>query len=404
MWIIDRITKVFKKDKVVESPKRLYNFFGSAITGARNQNVASLQSLSVWLNYDGSIRITPYTYFALIKKNSIIASWIRFLSQRIWGNGYDLVDSKGNVIDWQDKIKERINYFFSNTSIENYIYRSLVNYITSWQKISTATEINKNWRATPKAKINVLDPRYITINTDWKTTDVVSYIYWNNLEQMTLSPEIVVDDIQYPDFDRTNYWQSQLEPVVMDALIDQASNDRSFGFHRNNATPSTVYSLDPESITSIEEAKELESQIIEKHWGSTNTWKPLVSSAIKWVHTIQVPKIDASTEKEMTIKILSMVIWVDPRVLWFMKTTGGSYAEIDAISRNMTNAKIIERERKIEDGMNKEYRKFIWDSPYKIKLKSILFENKEKEKEIAMMEVEKGIMTVEEYKSLFNMV
>jgi len=65
--------------------------------------------------------------------------------------------------------------------------------------------------------------------------------------------------------------------------------------------------------------KDLETKILEKFGGNANIGKPLISSAIKDVKTIEIPTLDIINEREQLMKIVTMVFGIDPRVLGFMK-------------------------------------------------------------------------------------
>jgi len=107
----------------------------------------------------------------------------------------------------------------------------------SGQKVSTATELNKFGKGTNKSKINNLDPRMLTIQTDQSTGDVLEYIYSNKTLSKTFQPEQVIDYILFPDFDRENYGQSPMESIIIDIVTDYAMSNRQLYFYMNNATP-----------------------------------------------------------------------------------------------------------------------------------------------------------------------
>lgn len=376
---------------------------GNVFWWSNNQGNTSLQSLQVWLNMDGSIRVWTHTYFSLLKKNATISAALRFLSNKVGWYGFYFVDSSGKAIKWQEEMKRRVEQFFSIPKLRTYIYVSIANYIVSGQKVSTATELNQFWTATGNATINILDPRMLTIKTDTNTWEIISYEYRNNTVIKEFEPQIVNNDILYPDLDRDGYGQSQMDGIVIDALTEYVLWSRQFHFYRNNATPSTVFMIDPTVVTDDTKAKELETKINEKFGWNANNWKPMATTALRDVKTIEVPDIKLIEERELIMKILTMVFGIDPRVLWYMKETGWSYAEIDAIARNMTNAKLEEWTSIIENSMNEEFNKYIKPLGYRIKLDTIYFKNTEKDKEIALQEVKAWVMSVDEYKSLFNM-
>lgn len=349
---------------------------------------------------DWSIKVGYTTYFSLLRKNRTLSSWLRFLANKIGGYGFYFVNSKGVTVQWDPETIARINYFFWIPQLRSYIYTTLINYMVSGQKVSTATKINKAWKATNDAKINILDPRMLSLVLDLATGEVTRYDYRNKSLSLELPPKLVHDDILYPDMDRDWYWQSMMESIVIDAVTDLLTWSRQFHLYRNNATPWTVYLLDKDNLDDKSVA-DLEMKINDKFGGNANAWKPLASTAIKGVETIEIPKLDTINEREMIMKIVTTVLWLDPRVLWFMKESW-AYAEIDAIARGITNAKLKEWTEIIETSMQQEYEKFIWPLPYKIKLDTIYFENKELDKKMALEEVKLWILTPDEYKSLFD--
>lgn len=352
---------------------------------------------------DWSIKVWLNTYFALIKKNYVVASALRFLAMKVWWYWFYFVDNKWNAVKVGDEQKAKVENFFKIPTMKSYIYKSIANYIIAWQKVTTATELNKFDRWTPNSKINIFDPRMLRIEINKETGAVESYEYGNAFKRLELTPEQVVDTIVYPDLDRPWYGQSQMDSIVIDWLTDYVAGTRQFHFYRNNTTPWTVYLLDPEVVKDQTQVQELEKKIAEKFGGNANAWKPLSSTAIKDVKTIEIPDIKLLDDRELIMKIITMVFGIDPRVLWYMKETGWSYAEIDAIARNMTNAKLEEWTMMIEDSMNLEYTRYMWEIPYRIKLDTIYFKNTENDKKLALEEVKANILSVDEYKSLFNM-
>lgn len=366
-----------------------------------NQNTTSLKSLHVWLNYDGTIRVWLHTHFALLKKNYVLASALRFIAWKVWWYGFKFVDKKGNVIEWTKADREKVSKFFG--SMNKYIFESLTYLIASWQKVSIPTEVNKFGKATSNSQIMNLDPRMLVIDTDPSTWDAIAYRYSNRTASKTFDPDQVNDYILYPDFDRDNYGQSIMDSIIIDAVTDSTTSNRQLYFYMNNATPSTVYITDGDMLRDEQVRKDLETKINEKYGGNANVWKPLVSTAIKDVKTIEIPNIDVVKERDHIMRILAMVFWVDPRVLWYMKETWWSYAEIDAIARNMTNSKIQERAAVVETIMNQEYNKYVWELPYKIKLDNILFTNVELDKKMSLEELKAWVITAEEYKELYDL-
>lgn len=389
--------------EVGETAKVVRNGRGDLFSWVNNQSSSSLQALHVGLSLDWSIRVWLNTYFALIKKNYVCASALRFLSMKVGWYWIYFVDSKWNTVKVGDDQKARVEEFFKIPTLRSYIYKSIAYYIVGWQKIVTASLLNKFNRGTPGSKVNVLDPRMLMIKIDKETGEVIKYEYWNNFKKIELMPEQVVDTIVYPDLDKNGYGQSQMDSIVIEWLTDYVAWSRQFHFYRNNATPGTVYLLDSEVVKSADQVQELEKKINEKFWGGSNTGKPLASTAIKDVKTIEIPDIKLIDDRELILKIITMVFGIDPRVLGYMKETWGSYAEIDAIARNMTNAKLEEWTNMIEESMNAEYAQFMWELPYKIKLDTIYFKNIENDKKTALEEVKAGIITADDYKSLFNM-
>jgi hypothetical protein len=53
--------------------------------------------------------------------------------------------------------------------------------------------------------------------------------------------------------------------------------------------------------------------------------------------------------------------------------------------------------------MNHEYSKRVKELPYKIKLDNIYFKNVENDKKMSLEEVKAGIITAEEYKTLYDL-
>ncbi len=382
--------------------KALTNNRVPVMWGINNQNNTSLKSLHIGLNYDGTLKIWVSTNFALLRKNYIVWSAMRFLAGKIWWYGFYFVDKKGNTVQWTQADKKDVENFFSVPSLHTYIYETLAYLLMAGQKVSTATELNKFGKGTNKSKINNLDPRMLTIQTDQSTGDVLEYIYSNKALSKTFQPEQVIDYILFPDFDRENYGQSPMESIIIDIVTDYAMSNRQLYFYMNNATPWTVYLTDGEMLRDETVRKDLETKILEKFGGNANIGKPLISSAIKDVKTIEIPTLDIINEREQLMKIVTMVFGIDPRVLGFMKEQWGSYAEIDAIARNMTNSKIEEWWTIVENIMNQEFSKYRRELPYRIKLDNILFKNIESDKKMSLEELKAGVITPEEYKTLYD--
>ena len=396
--IKDAIDTLFGREKPAN--KVMNNGRVPVMWGVNNQGIPSLKSLAVWLNGDGSLRVGLQTHFAILKKNYIVNSALRFFANRIWWYWFYFVDKNWVTVEGNKSDRESIERFFD---IKKYVYESLAFLVTAWQKVSIPSELNQFGKVTKDSKIINFDPRMLTINTDPGTWDILEYIYSNTKLRKTFSPDEVYDYILYPDLDRDSYGLGIMDSVVIDILTDIATSNRQLYLYMNNATPWTVYLVNPEAVRTEDDRKDLETKINEKYGWNSNIWKPLISSAVVDVKTIEIPTLDVVTEREHIMKIVTTAYGVDPRVLWFMKDRWWSYAEIDAIARNMTNWKIEERAGVIENIMNHEYSKRVKELPYKIKLDNIYFKNVENDKKMSLEEVKAGIITAEEYKTLYDL-
>lgn len=410
MKLIDTIKDIYKAYQSRNKPNRqrvMSNSWSSSFFWSwqnNRQSSTSLKDLQVWMNIDWSLRVWLHTFFALVKKNYMIQSSINLLSERIGWNGIYFSDAKGKTIDISSiptNVKDNIYRFFSIPNLKTYIQKTISYIVISWQCVSTGTELNNRWMATKETKVNLLDPRMLIIKSDDVTGKLLSYDYYNKNKAVTLIPELVVDTLVYPDLDRDNYWQSQMESIVIDALTDNTMWSREFHFYRNNATPSTVYVLHPDAQTT--DVDQLEQKIREKFWWNANNWQPIISNVVQDVKTIEIPDIKVVEGREFILKIVSTVFWIDPRVLWFMKDTWWSYAEIDSISRNITNQKLESWTAIIEEAMNKQYTKYFGEIPYRIRLDTILFKNTNLDKEMSLKELEKWIINKTQYKELYNL-
>lgn len=346
----------------------------------------------------GNIRISLNTTFSIAKRNTIVSSATNLLSDRIGKSIY--IEKDGEIVENRkaQEITAKAKDFFAIPTLHTYIERSIKILMASGQKFSTANSVN--WLGEVD-KVRILDNRNVAIKVN-DYDEVVSYEYrWKKTQQLPVG--LVADYVAWSDLDNPILWQSPIYSVVYDVMIDDSIAKRNIFFFKNNADPSAVYMLDPENTTN-ESAVAFKKQLSEKYSGNGNNSKPLVSNVIKDVKVLELSnrEIEMINQRLHSNKMIGVALGFDLRLLAYMKDTGGSYSEIDSLTLNQANSQIKSRATHIENSMNLEYTKLVWDTQwYKIKLENNYFANKFKEKEIALEEVKAWVKQVDEYRDEF---
>ena len=343
--------------------------------------------------------------YKVIKSNWIASASIKRISGRLWSQWFDVVDKDNNIVDLDadgmaKQIKQRANNFFNAPTFHNYVYDSLYQIFASWKKYSIPGKLNsRTWKATKDSVINVLDSRIVNIDMD-KDWEPKSYRISNWLKSMKVDQKNIVDYIVYKDADAPLYWVSIFESVVHDALIDIESSGRQLLFFQNSAVPNAIVTLDPDVAQN-----EKQSEMIKDKWErefkwNTNSNKVIISNAVKDVKTLDVSnkELQLIDQRLYSDKKMWVAIWIDLRLLWYMKDSGSAFSDISFTTYH-ANEQLDEYSKYIADGMKLEYEKFVdnmWD--YKFVLKNEYYNDVTTEKDIDIKQIQNGIMTRNEYR------
>ena len=373
-----------------------------------NNLLSSTNSSFLWtdINQLGQINISQDTFFNLLEHDVIISSALKLISSKLstelclyeWGAKLETTQAK--------RILQEANEFI--WPLHNYIYKSLAMILASWQKISSASQIRvADGRAKSWAKLNIYDSRQVQPEYDRDTGEVLRYnIYQNSSVYRKLPRNYIQNQIVYPSINGTPAtWQSVFYSAVIDALSNKATAQKQFVFFKNNAMPNVVFMLDPEHIKNAEDAKEFERKLIETYWWAWNSSKPLMSMWIKDIKTLELSHKDLQLidQRIYANQMCSIALWVDMRVLGYMKE-GGAKAEMDSVSLVNANSWLDKWANIISDWLTEEINRFIiwlWDS--RIRVIPQYFQNKQFEKQMWLEEVQAWIITRNEYRSRFGL-
>lgn len=358
----------------------------------------------------GNLRFGLWTTFKIIKDNTIATSALKTLSARIGRFWLEVTTLKGESVDIDKdpiarEVQLRADVFFRSPTIYDYVYDSLWQAWSSWKKYSIPSHVNLAQEAHLDAHVDVLDARSIRINSDIHG-DPKSYTYHTQNWDTTFTPDQIVDQMVFKDFDRPLYWVSLFESVIVDAITDLQTAQRQLMFFKNNAMPNMIVMLDPNIVQTTDQLREVQRQWDEQYKWTANQHKALKTNTVKDVKVLEMSTKDMELlqQRRFADKKMWIAIWLDLRLLWDTVEWGWSGRwSLMASLIEMWNSKLEEYASIVEEWMKLEYDKFIWVVPYKFRLRNWLFTDVDAQKEIGMMEVDKWIMTRNEYREKFKM-
>lgn len=275
---------------------------------------------NVWIAWlISSPTLNAKCYYDLYKWNSDLKRGVDEICENTLSWGRKLVQWINNRENYKTIYNnEKLNTFFSNIEdVKNsMIQQMLINWSAFVQLVYNLSE-DLIW-------LEVLDPRFLTINRDWITRNITWFLY--QAKFIWLNQIYIFKNIN--DFDNPWCWISSIQWIVYDLLADKESNIYNYTFFKNDALPSALYQL--EDWLAEEEQEALMEQIKATLNGGHNKNKSLVSSNIVDIKTIKNNHTDMDfiNQRKFTIEKICSALWIPKIILWYSEGVNYSNAEV----------------------------------------------------------------------------
>jgi len=388
-------------------------------TRVRNKNNSTLLNMKeMWqtvttisgLNLTGWVIINRQQLYELYRQNPDIRTAIRKKALYVWKNGFKF-KKDWEVLEGNDfsKLKEEItliNMVLANPTVINTKIEIIKHLDIVWEVFILPT-----WNVVDN-KINglqIIDPRTVTKNiVSWK---VVSYTQNSGNKTLTFFPDtdwinkdpkkVMKNYLLEKHINNENMWMWLLEGIVRDAMADLEASKRNYQFFNNNMTPPSIFMLDPD--LSKEETDILVEQLKEQYTWSKNSYKPLIGAGIEDVKILSVSPKDMEhiLQRKLTTEKVASAFWVPKNILWYVDNV--NYANWETLMKEFKDGTIEPYENMIEFMFNDIMETYMPEFEYTIQLESISLTDEYKLKDSMMKEQANGNISINEYRSFFNM-
>ena len=238
-------------------------------------------------------------------------------------------ETKMNDREWKAKVQPvpEFEEMLKRSGWIKKVKNKIVKYLKVYANVFIET---KEWNVRNQPlKIDVLDPRYVSIVTDSELTPL-RYIYKPPImkgDLRTISPQNMLHYFDDEDNDNPAYWMTALETIVLDVMWEEAAQIMNYYSFVNDNIPAAIYVL-KEKLTKAQQDQAV-STIENTLRGPQNKHKAIISTMVEDIKPISQGPKDMEHEKtrRMTTEKVCVALWVPRTVLGYIEDVNHSNGE-----------------------------------------------------------------------------